>query len=1174
MQKSAFFEPYRSVGFITDSTPFDLKHLGQENFITVSTGKSWQVFNCDKLRCLLIAPQREHHISAIASIKDITFTTAGREIIMWKRTHEVTRLRPPLGGNIMKLMTIGTVLVSLSEDLHLYTWDCSGFNKLFSESELEDAQMKKDETANNHTGEEDANKDTNKGAPLAFSSTVAIYEHLNERIKPETHIEFTRPINDDRATITTLCHPQTYVNKLVVGWSNGSVELWNIRTEKMIHRFRNVNKLGDPALSQAERMDALSDEYGKDKNRQRRIGALSPSAVTVIEKSPALDVVAIGYASGNIVLFNLKFDEPIHVFHQADGPVSSLSFRTDGNPYLVSASSQGHLTLWDLKNKRLHSVMRYAHSGNITRIAFLPGLPILVSSGSDNAIHEWIYDQADFSGRWLRSRSGHSQPPSLVTFYNEMTMLTSGHDNSLRMFAISRDQAAREFSQGQINRNAKLQSRMAHELKLPRATAIAVNNMKEREWDNILTAHVNDAAGVTWNFENKAIGKYKLYNENAMEKTKDGISMAGKRSKGFGAIDTASATAVAISHCGNFGIIGTSDGRVERYNMQSGLYRGRYGKPVSAAVSLKDQKRMDREEALKNIKKTDDVVVGGNKLSFNEPQLKAVDGKLADTIFGLYHTTTITSIFSDSMNNTVVSTSLDHTVRFWNFTTFEATGVLCLGFPIATAAFCPESNLLAAATDDLRIHIIDIDAKRVVRRFKVSHRLTAMCFSPDGRVLVASQANGDVRVFDLPSGRLVDWFTFDKPVMSMAFSPRNDFLATVHAGSLGIFLWVNRSYFSHQFMGLTVPSRPVHMDLSLNNVYSNDDAEMTSVIDTEEARKRKADAKDRKAKKAKVDGKMADESEEEDEDEDVDEETKKEREGFATVVFAMKNPIDPEQMTSSVWGDLITLSGLPPSRWQQLPMLEQVRLRNKPKEGLKAPVEAPFFLGVQSGVESRLDASALKQQVEEEKKKANETALSRILVGQVGEDNVLVRLCASIPSTSKAYTMITAEAKREERERQRVEQLLSGVDDDTLLEEDMAALAEEDEDEDAEGKEEEELRAIEETTKYLMSLPPSHVDAEIRSLSVGDGDAEDVPKLFAFMRYLLLAVRRKRDFEFIQAVTNVFLKVHAEAVAAHDCLGDLSEELLAEQRKVWRHLEQFMHSNLAMINHFCNIFGQ
>ena len=42
-------------------------------------------------------------------------------------------------------------------------------------------------------------------------------------------------------------------------------------------------------------------------------------------------------------------------------------------------------------------------------------------------------------------------------------------------------------------------------------------------------------------------------------------------------------SAVAVSSCGNYGLVGTAAGRVDRYNMQSGLHRGFYARSVMPA---------------------------------------------------------------------------------------------------------------------------------------------------------------------------------------------------------------------------------------------------------------------------------------------------------------------------------------------------------------------------------------------------------------------------------------------------------------------------------------------------------------------------------------------------------------------------------------------------------------
>ena len=49
-----------------------------------------------------------------------------------------------------------------------------------------------------------------------------------------------------------------------------------------------------------------------------------------------------------------------------------------------------------------------------------------------------------------------------------------------------------------------------------------------------------------------------------------------KGGPGVNAAADAPVTAVAVSACGNFGLVGNAAGRVDRYNMQSGLHRGTY----------------------------------------------------------------------------------------------------------------------------------------------------------------------------------------------------------------------------------------------------------------------------------------------------------------------------------------------------------------------------------------------------------------------------------------------------------------------------------------------------------------------------------------------------------------------------------------------------------------------
>lgn len=66
---------------------------------------------------------------------------------------------------------------------------------------------------------------------------------------------------------------------------------------------------------------------------------------------------------------------------------TSTSFLiSDGVAAMATASPAGEVAVWDLNRRRLSSVIRAAHDGAVTGLAFLPSQPLLLSSGPDNAL--------------------------------------------------------------------------------------------------------------------------------------------------------------------------------------------------------------------------------------------------------------------------------------------------------------------------------------------------------------------------------------------------------------------------------------------------------------------------------------------------------------------------------------------------------------------------------------------------------------------------------------------------------------------------------------------------------------------------------------------------------------------------------------------------------------------
>jgi U3 small nucleolar RNA-associated protein 21 len=93
-------------------------------------------------------------------------------------------------------------------------------------------------------------------------------------------------------------HPTTYINKLL--FSGGSeVQLWNIMTEEKLFTFQDtVSPIGN---------------------------------VTCMEQSPVVDIVALGFEDGTILLLNLLYNQVLLQFSQSadGGPIKRLSFSSD-----------------------------------------------------------------------------------------------------------------------------------------------------------------------------------------------------------------------------------------------------------------------------------------------------------------------------------------------------------------------------------------------------------------------------------------------------------------------------------------------------------------------------------------------------------------------------------------------------------------------------------------------------------------------------------------------------------------------------------------------------------------------------------------------------------------------------------------------------------------------------
>eukprot|EP00227_Mantoniella_beaufortii_P021354 CAMPEP_0197584758 /NCGR_PEP_ID=MMETSP1326-20131121/7269_1 /TAXON_ID=1155430 /ORGANISM="Genus nov. species nov., Strain RCC2288" /LENGTH=564 /DNA_ID=CAMNT_0043149171 /DNA_START=207 /DNA_END=1898 /DNA_ORIENTATION=+ len=546
MAASSLFYPFRALGYITEGVPFAMQRRGTETFVTVSAGRAWQIYNCDKLRLVMVGPQfaGSSDISALAAKGDLTFAAVGRDIVVCRRAHRVVTFEGHAEA-VTHLFVFGPTLVSVCAGGRVLAWDISkdALDHLDGHRST-DAKKKRDANAaamarrsgggGGGDDEEEEEADEEEEEEEEGGGGVPSGPGVDADGKPRA-MEFTLP---EGFRTTAVCHPDTYLNKILLGASDGRLMLLNISTGRTVHVFKPAS-----------------------------LGNSAGAAVTALENSPALDTVAVGLGNGRVVVHNILYDRTVVDFgHDGSGrAVRSCTFSSgQGEPMLAVGGDSGTVSVWSLEGKRLRTLLTGAHDGSIVSAYFFPGQPVLMTSGGDNAVKQWIFDNQDGSARLLRFRAGHSAPPTHVSFYGEgKRLLSAGGDRALRVFSTIQDQQSRELSQVNVERRAKKLKLAEQELKLPPIRGIAWCEVRERDWANVVTCHAGEGKAYTWRLANGVLGEHALTPPTTVGR--DGISDKGKP-----------VCAVAVSACGNFAMVGTEGGDLHRFNLQSGHHRGAF----------------------------------------------------------------------------------------------------------------------------------------------------------------------------------------------------------------------------------------------------------------------------------------------------------------------------------------------------------------------------------------------------------------------------------------------------------------------------------------------------------------------------------------------------------------------------------------------------------------------
>jgi U3 small nucleolar RNA-associated protein 21 len=190
-------------------------------------------------------------------------------------------------------------------------------------------------------------------------------------------------------------------------------------------------------------------------------------------------------------------------------PVQTLSFRTDGPALLASSSPTGRISIFDLNKRRVIHAVETSPSSQPVNLQFLPGQPILLTTSKDNSIKLFLFE--DSGPRLLRSRTGHSAPPTRLSVHSAKWLLSTA-DGSLRAQSLFNDSQSFEFSQSALMEGHHKQAAgQGYSVgRIGDVVAVGSSTIRENEWDSIITASRGERGARTWSWKRKVVGSHLL----------------------------------------------------------------------------------------------------------------------------------------------------------------------------------------------------------------------------------------------------------------------------------------------------------------------------------------------------------------------------------------------------------------------------------------------------------------------------------------------------------------------------------------------------------------------------------------------------------------------------------------------------------------------------------------
>jgi WD40 repeat protein/energy-coupling factor transporter ATP-binding protein EcfA2 len=435
-----------------------------------------------------------------------------------------------------------------------------------------------------------------------------------------------------------------------------------------------------------------------------------------------------------IKLWNVETGNEICTLTGHDNSVFSISFSPDGKT-LASSSADATIKLWDVETGKETRTLT-GHDNSVFSISFSSDGKTLVSGSADNTIKRWDF----VSGKEICTLTGHHGWIRSVSISRDGRVLASGsydktiklwnlepakdidtldgHEHTVNCLSFSPD--GKTLASGSYDKTVKLwdvgTKKEVYTLKGHSDIILGICFSPD---SRILASGSYDGTIKIWDLE---IGEA----VNTLEGHNDAVN------------------SVSISPCNKILASGSRDNTIKLWNLETG--------EESHIISGHDQ----FVNCVCFSSSDSTLVSSSNDFTIKVWNLETWEEMLCLDSGGRSRSISLSS------DGTILAAGVNELIKLWNIETGELICSLDCHYNDRTSvSFSPNSNVLAAGTEDKSIKLWDIKTREVICSFKGNDDFADISFSPDGKTLASGSYDNTIKLWDLDLDSLMakscDW---------------------------------------------------------------------------------------------------------------------------------------------------------------------------------------------------------------------------------------------------------------------------------------------------------------------------------------------------------------------------------------------------------------------------------